>query len=402
MTKEIALQQRAEGLFNWQVVESATGRVVREAADFRKNLILYAGLDYVAGNAHYWAACMENAAAGSDNTATTVDSGTTQATQSGTTVSLSGGVDLQFTSNDVGNVIKWDTGEESTITSFSSATSVQASPAHSVATGDFTLYRTNQTGLISELKRNNSYLTGAGNCGTTVTQNGNYAVVQYKRTFEFSTESGTVNYNEAGVSWTPTPGANLFSRFILDNAPVTVNNGEQLRLIYVLNLTIFPCQPQTRPTLSISGWPTASGQESSQMLGMFSVNTNGVTIVYDASGGGLEPGGSAAYAILSTDSSALKAFLDTTAITGAVSGSPKIMSLESYTSGTYTRRKSVTFAANEGNSSSIRKLVLASTFGSTGSAVNGPNQVILLDSAQEKLNTHTLTLHWRFTWGRVL
>lgn len=387
-------------MFKWQVVDSATGRVVREAPDFRKNLILTAGLDRVAGSTNYWAECMKYGVIGTDNTATTVDSGGTQAAQAGTTITLSGAADVQFSAGDVGNVIKWDTGEESTITSYTGATQVEATPSRTISASDFTLYRTNQTGLFTETKRSNGYLTGAGNCGASITQNGEYAVVQLKRTFEFATETGTVNYNEAGVSWSLTVAANLFSRFILDNAPVTVNDGEQMRIIYVLNLTIFPCSAQTRTSFSISGWGTAAGQESLQIPGVYGIDTAGNSTVISTGAAGLEPGGAAQCAV-STESTALKAFEDTTGLSGVVHGG-KSMTLESYVNGTFTRRKSVTFAANEANSSAIRKLALCSTFGTVTSAYSYPNHVILLDSSQEKLNTHTLTLYWRFTWGRVL
>jgi hypothetical protein len=56
----------------------------------------------------------------------------------------------------------------------------------------------------------------------------------HRRTYDYPTEVGTVIYTELGIA--PLQTGNLFSRIVI--SPVTVNAGEQLRVVYELTITI--------------------------------------------------------------------------------------------------------------------------------------------------------------------
>jgi hypothetical protein len=67
------MQQAASGRLKWQVVDGATGEVVRDSGpDWIKNLILNAGMDEVAVKT--WVDCFQYAIAGTGVTPTSVDS----------------------------------------------------------------------------------------------------------------------------------------------------------------------------------------------------------------------------------------------------------------------------------------------------------------------------------------
>lgn len=77
-----------------------------------------------------------------------------------------------------------------------------------------------------------------------------------RRTVDHPNETGTVTYREVGMSWSASAG-NLFSRVVL-SSPVTVNNGEKLRVQYNLYVTSPFASTTARGsevTLAITGWP---------------------------------------------------------------------------------------------------------------------------------------------------
>jgi hypothetical protein len=193
----------------WAVIDAVTKKVVRDSGpDWIPNLILNNGMTRIYTD--YWVNAVTYAIAGTGTTPTSVDSGATTAAQSGTNITSSGSF---FGSGDVGNTVKFTSGEEALITAFNSATSVTVSNSATVPSTTFVMYNTNQTGLINEQKRTNTYLTGSGNCGTTQVVN----QFQNRRTYDFTAETGTVNYTEIGFGWAVS-GAN--TTFLAHSAPV--------------------------------------------------------------------------------------------------------------------------------------------------------------------------------------
>lgn len=392
-----AQQQQAQGFVQCFVVDSATGHVVKEYPR-QKNLILNQGMDQVATD--YWANLFVHCSAGIGTTPTSDDSSPTTATQSGTGVTLSGGT-FVFTDTitDAGNVIKWDTGEEAQIVSVTNPTTVVVNNSASVSAGDFVVYRTNQTQLSNQLKRTNTYLTGSPYTGTTLASN----VYRMRRTFDFTAEVGTVNYTEIGLGWHVSTPTAIFSRILLA-VPVPVDAGQQLRVTYELQLTLLPAAPFSK-TAIIGGWPvapaaSANGTEAIQYLGLSQVNTLGTTNNYDTGFQSSEPALTSQIGVfVSTTSTAPASFGSSISRTGT---GYVAATRAAYVAGNWYVDKSGTLPVGTGNSTAIRSM---------GYGLNNPNlqfpyttttMVFVFDEAQTKLNTHTLTLTWRFSWSRVL
>lgn len=390
-------QQQAQGFVQCFVVDAATGQVVKEYPR-QKNLILNQGMDQLASNS--WAELFVYCSAGIGVTPTSDDSSPTTATQAGTTVTLSGGT-FVFTDTftDAGKTIKWDTGEEAQIVSVTNPTTVIVNNSAAVPAADFVVYRTNQTGLSNQLKRTSTYLTGSPYCGTTLASN----VLKMRRTYDFTAEVGTVNYTEIGLGWhTSTPTA-IFSRILLA-VPVPVDAGQQLRVTYELQITLLPSTTVSK-TAIIGGWPvapalTTDGVEAIQYLGVSSVNTNGTSVNYDNGFGASEPSQTSSIGIfVSTTSTAPASFGSAVGRTGTGVVSA---TRAAYVVGNWYVDKSATLPVGTGNSTAIRSMGYGYHAPNNWFAYNQTTMVFVFDEAQTKLNTHTLTLTWRFSWSRVL
>lgn len=396
MTRE--QHQQAQGFVQCFVVDSATGEVVKEYPK-QKNLILNQGMDQVASTV--WANLFIYCSAGNGVTPTSDDSGVTTAAQSGTSVTLTGGT-YTFTSTvvDGGNVIKWDTGEEALIVSVADGTNCTVSNSATVADGPFTVYRTNQTQLSSQLKRTNNYLTGTIYCGTILSAN----VYKMRRTYDFTAEISGANYTEIGLGWDSSIATAIFSRILLA-APVPVLAGQQLRVTYELQLSLSP--PSTiSKTAIIGGWPvapalTTDGVEAIQFVGLWSINSStGNATQFDTGQGASEPSMASNIGVFVSDTATAPNSLGNSisrAATGSVAATRA-----AYVAGNYYVDKTGTIPVGTGNSTAIRSM---------GFGYNAPNNffpytattvVFVFNEAQTKLNTHTLSLTYRFSWSRVL
>jgi len=391
------LHQSAKGRLRWLVIDAATGQEVR-GSDWINNLILNTGMNAVA--ARSWVDNTVYCCVGTGVGPTADDSGTTTAAQSGNTVTLAGGSYVFDTVNDVGAVIKWDTNETAEIASFSDNQTALVTNSATVGAGQFTLYHTAQTALGTELKRSNTYLTGSPNCGTVISG----STLQHRRTYDFTAEVGTVNYTEAGFSWTASGPGSLFSRIVFPG-PVAVLSGQQLRVVYELQITLTPTTPNTTSAI-IGGWPVSpavgtSGQE--QLVGV------GIAIIQASSGNSTtttgvlanEPGvASSLAAWISTASTSLPAWpsdqdYSADAVTATLTNQP-------YVAGTYYRDKTATFTVNQANRSDWRSIGTGYHSLPSFAAYNAVGIAFIFDEAQTKLNTHTLTLTWRYSWSRDL
>lgn len=389
--------QRAQGFVQCFVVDAATGQVVKEYPR-QKNLILNQGMDQVATNT--WADLFVYCSAGIGVTPTSDDSAPTTATQAATTVTLSGGSFVfTDTATDSGKTIKWSTGEEAQIVTVTNPTTVVVNNSAVVPAAIFTVYRTNQTGLSNQLKRTNNYLTGSPYCGTTLASN----VLKMRRTYDFTAEVGPVNYTEIGLGWhTSTPTA-IFSRILLA-VPVPVTAGQQLRVTYELQLSLLPASPVSK-TAIIGGWPvapalTTDGVEAIQFLGLNQVGTNGNTQNYDNGIIASEPSTTSSIGVfVSTTTTAPASFGSSITRTGT---GVVAATRAAYVAGNWYVDKTGTLPVGTGNSTVLRSMGYGYHSPALFFAYNNTVMVFVFNEDQTKLNTHTLTLTWRFSWSRVL
>ena len=153
---------------------------------------------------------------------------------------------------------------------------------HCVGTGTSAVSATD-TGLESESKRTGTLLTGAGNAGRTVS--GDTATFRY--TFDHTVEGvGGANYTEHGISPYSSAGSNLFARSLISGGTVTVTEGQQLRVVYDVSVTVSPAT-QTAMTVGGTGWPVSGVTDCTgyAILGEWdyivgSLDTNGDSNVY--------------------------------------------------------------------------------------------------------------------------
>ena len=398
--------QRASGEYKVMVVDEATDKVVYES-DWQKNLILNQGMNAVA--ARTWADCYAWAICGTGTTSNSIDSSTDTADQVGTTVTNTGAVINFSTAVVAGDMIKWDTGEEAMVTSITSASIVEVTPTQSVSGGAYTIWKTARVGLETEVKRTSTKLGGAGNCGAT--RSG--ATIRGFRTFDFTTESGSVTYTEVGVGWASSAASTVFSRVVL-SSPVSLVIGQKLRLVYALNLVLSPSTNVSK-TLGVTGWTSDTGSECIQVLGIScpEETTGGSSNFANLSGGGLDPfhltnysgTGTGRLMCVSTSSAALAAFGSATTRVTTAYLPTSATTMAAYVTNSFYTDLSTLFGLPDAVSSSIRSIMLGySNAGSSNYPYDALRQVFtfVLDNPQAKTNTQTLTLTIRFTWSRVL
>ncbi len=399
-------QKMGGGRFKLSVIDAKTKRVVEERP-WQKNLILDNGLDLYGEN--LFCNCWRYCSAGTDNTPVVNDSGITTAIQSGTTITANA---TSFSASDVGRLFRFDSGEESYITTFTDTTHVEVADSRTVGSSTlFAVWRVDQTNLGAFVKKTNIYV--ADECGSAITSGSDLLW----RTWDFSEEVGNATYREIGVHKNFTDDDGLFSRVLVQGGSISLVAGQQLRVRYEINMQYSSEDAIAGIAISptITGWP--SGGASSVDGDLYALNhfrslvksdgsTNETAWINPASGTGFtnvsEASSSMATQLflrLST-SSAFPAYntdQDAEFGAGLIATNPWV--LNSYIAGTFTRIKTHTLEAAELDDSNVRKIGLggrASNF--LGSVAVG----ILFDEGQEKLNTHKLILTWRYTWAREI
>lgn len=220
---------------------------VRTETPWKKNLVMNDGLADIV-NAVNFLSLVNTCRAGTGTSATKAALDGTFA-QTGTTVTRSTGTGT-FSAGDVGKHIKFGTGEERRITSFSSSTEVEVRESGTVSATSLELYETETTALDAQVKFSSTLDGGAGANETSVNTSENS--IYFKRTYNFAVEVSTVNYNEIGIS--RASASDLFARIVLDST-VTVNSGEQLQIVYELTVTCPTWLTSTPITPVVSGWP---------------------------------------------------------------------------------------------------------------------------------------------------
>lgn len=399
------------GRYKIQVVEN--GRIV-EDRPWKRNLILDQGLDWLllgaSGSrtpvARGWEYLVRYCVVGTGTTPTVRDSVAATVTCVGTTATAS---EAFFEAGDAGRTLKLDSGEFSRIATYNSPTEVILEQSVTAGPSLFAVHYTNQQAMASEVKRTATYLTGTGNCGSTIS--GDDTTI--RRTFDFSTEASPQNYTELGWSWASTvselSGNTLFSRTLISGGSVTVLAGQQLRVIYDLTLTCSNTGLNTG-AITINGWPVSPATDTNgawrwQHRGMPSLNTSGATQI-DTGGGYWFPctlvdtgAGEVYYGFHPfTNNVAPPAFMsgsepsltDPPNLPGFAS---RLSAMSAYTAGSFTRTlgPSPYFAANVINSTSLRGYAIY------GANYSFPNWLltykalhVTFDQNQTKVDTHRL------------
>lgn len=381
MNKQIS--QTAAVHYSLAVLDSA-GRVVRQLPR-KKNLILDQGLNQVAANK--WADCFRYVAIGTATTATRRDSGAVTVDLAAGVLTASAGF---FEAADVGRLLKFDTGEEMYITGYTSPTVAATADARTIAAAEFTVWYVNQTALTTETKRTGTFATGSGAHGTSFAGN----TLTMKRTFLFSAESGTVTYREIGWSPINTAGANLFGRDLLAGSGVTLVATQQLQVIVELSVSLSPAT-STPYTNVVTGWSQDGDACIEYAKSIAVVQTNG-----DPGGDqSLEPSTDNKRWSLSTSTAALVAMQD--AEPPEVNLDPLITATaQAYVAGSFFRDYKGKATVSQHNRTGNRSIF----FGGNGSQAWLLKTAFrtLLDAGETKLNTHTLELTFRISWGRTL
>lgn len=325
---------------------------------------------------------------GEGTTPTFTDSGAITATTSGssTTVTASSSI---FTASHVGQLIKFDSGEERYIASQTGTACVVTVAVDIASPTLFCIWAVNQTAMASETGRTNTYLTGAGNCGSSWASN----VWSGKRTYDHPAEVSNKNYTELGWSDLAAAGANLNARTLISGGTVSVLIGQQLRVVYTVNVTVTPAV-STPGNTAITGWPVAPAatQDGDYIVANPSTNigpnitTNGIT---SATGDFPMTRATAPGHNLCTGST-LPAFGNSySAGTIATSGTN---AYASYTAGSFFLDISGTFSLTTGNATNWRGVNVSQASG----------YVFVWDEAQTKDSSHTLTITSRMSVGRTL
>jgi len=360
----------------------------RRKGRMKHNLITDAGLNEVA--AREWAKCFEYGAIGTSNSPVERSSGATTITAVGATVTASA---PYFEAGDVGRLLRAATGQTGYITVFNTAQNVTWVPTGT----DFSaqagvIYYVNRTALGTEYRRTNTYrTTGSDNVSI---WNGPNSEWSLQRTYLYPVETAPVTIRELGWSW-GTTGTNLFGLDVLPGAGDALIAGQQYIVQVLLILRFLPAASTPAPNVG-TNWNTTgniSVVSTNEAYSVAIVNSVGATVT---GGDGLEPGvnsGARKISLYSQSSYALPGSTNTApACPTGTTVSALAMTLSAYTPGSFTRTKSVLMGVSE---------VVGSWWGvmiSHGTVT--PCVAVKFNAAQSKDNTHTLSVSFRFTWGR--
>lgn len=437
------LCQTLQGFYKVGVVDE-NHNVIWEQEDWGKNLIVNTGMNGVA--TYTYANIFNWADAGIGIRLNSIPSADTAATADG-----AGNIDLStvqpgglqnFTAStyvgyasavEEGDMIKFDDGgttEARVLTVAPTVLTVTPNITISPSTS-FTIWKTSQTALNDHKKYAGSgvsdsvYVNNWPNTGTSSSYNNVY----HRRTFDFPKQTigeGAMNFTEIGLRFGSSIGtSNLFSRIVLPFS-VYVDVNQRLRLSYELKVSWYPTSSINRPNVSVVGWPApgygstnTNGSESLQKFdsAINHLNPGGtckfvgyVNSAGQAQGGGVLEPSNAGRIFVSTDTRSLQPFLSSVDRDTPASATVVAASLATYIPLSFYTDRYVTFTEAEGNynggsSPGIASIGIGRTNNpNVGDAASAAEQAFcfVFEQTQSKLNTQTLTLDFRSSWGRIL
>ena len=354
------------------------------------NLILDVGLDMVA--ADDFAALTVYAVAGTGNTPVSRDSATTTLTRSGTTVTASASY---FVSQDVGRILKFDTGEEMYITSYTSVTEVEVDTSGALGASEGTIWYVNETGHGNEVVETATSGLDSGDNSSTALG----AVVTHQRTKVFPPEVGPVTYTEIG--WRPDNFAtnpDLFGRDLVTGGGDSLIAGQQYKVIIRLAITFDPVNPTVISDIGTGGLSSAGVACFSYLqFAVRQINADGS--MTSTSQDSAEPSAQAIHRHYGTDAIAWTPLTGITlsSAAGTVSGDRITGTVDGYGAGNHYRDVGVVAGISDWNG-----VIRSICFGSANSGNTVRAFEIVLDSDQTKDSDHTLTLTFRLSWSRSL
>lgn len=261
---------------------------------------------------------------------------------------------------------------------------------HAIGTGSAAVLATD-IGLGNESKRTGTHLSGVGNNGRSNVGN----IVTYRYTYDHTVEVSNVNYTEHGLSYTATPGNNLFSRALISGGTLTVLSGQQARCVYDITVTITPAV-STAITVGGTGWPVAgvTNCTGNYIIGAID-NALGSLSTSGAVGGqafmiGKTTGSITGYALSAITLPSFNSEPSHTTIGSAIS-----YTKDAYVAGTFvfTMRPNAYVSATEWNSTNINGWA----FGAPGYGL-----YFKYTYAQTKADTHRLRYpSFTVTWARA-
>lgn len=354
----------------------------------RRNLLLDTGLNRLANQS--WCSLFSYFSLGTSSNPTSRDSGAVTLTIAGGTATASAGF---FEAADVGRLIKCDSGEERTITAYTSPTIVTVAGADVAAATQFTVWYVNDTAHGAEVQRYNLLSGDAGDHGwnwngatgvlsTWVTRVSN-AVTAPAQTFK---EIGWCNNAFDGIL----NGRALINGGIGD----TLVTGQKYKVKVTLERTLSPLVSRACP--AITGWG-GTATEICELLGFSYFNNGGAE---QAVLSFHEPYNAGMF-MLSAASDALRAPIfvadGNQPNLGIIANSYVNGTNQAYTANSFTRDTVGFWDAGVVIAANIRSIIYGDywngyTFGSR----------MLMDADHAKTSADKLTVTLRKTWGRIL
>lgn len=364
------IHQSAEVHYTTEIL-NPDGTVAERRAR-KRNLILDGGLDMVANTV--WASCFTHCAVGTGTRPTKRDSGSVTFSRSGSEVTSSASF---FEAQDVGRRLKFDTGEEMRITAYTSTTAVTVDASGTLPAAEGTVWYTNEAGHEDEKQRTAAVQTGPGKTGTLLSG----PTVTMQRTWLFPPESGPVTYREIG--WAPGASGALFGRDLIPGVGDSLIAGQQYKVAVELSVTVGPYAARPSTSAEVQGLPVTF-EEKLCNWGVAWVNEDNSI---DTTLASTEPSSLVRFGL--EQRSAFSNWNTAPTCFHHISGVN-----ESYTPGSFRRRKSASWGPTQANDT-WRQILLATPTSAFGLE-------IMSSAPWVKANTHILRVAVDIAWGRTL
>tara|TARA_R110000803_G_scaffold188111_2_gene250524 strand:+ start:3901 stop:5136 length:1236 start_codon:yes stop_codon:yes gene_type:complete len=384
--------------FKISIIRAKTG--LTELISEGENLILDSGLTLWGSN--LGAELTQSVAVGTSTVPTQRDSSTTTCSQALTTVTASAAF---FEAGDVGRLLKFDTGEEKLITTFTSTTIVEVDDSATVAADEFTIWYVDQTGLQAESARGNTRRTDSGDNETTLSA----GVFNHKRTHLMAAVGAGVTYNEIGWAVSNTPGNNLFNRAIISGG-ATLVIGDQLLVESNLEIVLSPQTSTAQADVGAGGFNSA-GTIQYEGIGHATVSTSGgISSEFNGWNTGTgawrcgEPswGTNGLGIAVGAGTNVFGTFGSVQSLTQLYNKSYSVGGQTVVDASTRRKVKSATIPVGQATSTNINWIGIGQGNNNNAGSALSLALRIRLTSAQTKLSTETLALSIAFDYGRTL
>ena len=362
------------------IIRKETG-LFEEAGEGR-NLILDSGLDAIAD--HVFTDLTYYCHIGTGTEPFKRDSGAITTSRAGNVITTGGGAAF-FEASDVGRLYKFDSGEEVYINLFTSASEVETVTSGTIAASEGTIWYVNRTTLETENKRTSTRRQESGDNSSIVSA----GVWSFKRTHIFSAAASDVTLNEIGWSWSN--NTTLFNGSLITGS-ISLLAGDILVVESIFELVQAPQTTLAQADIGGGGFNT-TGTIQIEDPGLMEMPSNG-SQPNTSFATPMEPSQTnrQAEVAISENSSAFVAYGSNRATVVLDEREP---SIGTYAPGSFFRDKITTFPITDGNSTNINSIELRRSS-------SYPTLRVLLDNPQTKLNTQTLNLGFRLSWGRDL